>query len=430
MKEIFADSFDIPNRFASGNWGGLSVIENKVYFAVCKHKIDEQADLFVFDSNTFCLKELTKYPEIFADEKHCVAHGKIHTPFRQYNRKAFFGTHLGYYQKDLKGYSPYKGGRLLSIDIDTEEIEDWGTPIPDEGIISLEIDIRRGIIYVMTWPGAYLLEYNIAKNEWYKIGKYNIFDRTDNVCRSLICSRNGSLFFCTVDGSVHFWDPVLRKVNLIHDNLLNVVFEAAQRYNWNQDKWNVDQLSADKFLSNLKKDGPLFTQMWHPALWDEQNDSIIAIIHFAGVIIRIDPDNMRIKFSGQLCIDSERGQVPTSGTSLTLCCGENNRLYNIGFAPFLEGQTTKIRIHLLSYNTCTQEVNDYGAIKLKNGRNVLYSNTLGTTNNGKLVSLAWVELPESDLDTFFQSKPGKIDVGITAEANPYEIKFLIMNQPN
>ncbi|HEY1053772.1 MAG TPA: hypothetical protein VGE24_01515, partial [Emticicia sp.] len=52
----------------------------------------------------------------------------------------------------------------------------------------------------------------------------------------------------------------------------------------------------------------------------------------------------------------------------------------------------------------------------------------GATSDGRLVCVAWADLPEHKVDAFLATKPAKVDWGIEAKNNPYEMQLLLINQ--
>lgn len=108
--------------------------------------------------------------------------------------------------------------------------------------------------------------------------------------------------------------------------------------------------------------------------------------------------------------------------------GENCRLYSFVFNPGYRQGQKKIKVNLIGYDIDSPKYKDYGSLRIEDGRRVIYSNTLGATGDGRLVPLAWIELLD-DTDDFFSSSPAKVDVGIVAHANPYEIRLIVFEQP-
>jgi hypothetical protein len=226
----------------------------------------------------------------------------------------------------------------------------------------------------------------------------------------MVCVPGGRLVFCQADGSVHVWDPETQTFERLSGHLLDALAEVQLDRGWDRAQ-------------------PAFRHMWHPSILDPRDGTVLALVHHAGALVRISPSTGEVRVIGQIVIDGERGQAPSGSTSLTLCWGPGRVLYHIGTELFEQDGATRVRAHLLSHDVDRGVTRDHGRILTADGREALYAQTLAMTSDGQLASLAWVELPTADHARFFATGPAKIDVGISAEANPYEMRFLLMRPP-
>ncbi len=88
------------------------------------------------------------------------AQAKIHTkPVVAPDGKVYFGTKSGL-PAERAVESGYSGGHLLVYDPQTRRVTDLGIPRPRQSIISVGVDGRRYIVYVLTDPEGHLITYD------------------------------------------------------------------------------------------------------------------------------------------------------------------------------------------------------------------------------------------------------------------------------
>ncbi len=425
---VYSQSYRVPRPFASGNWGGLSVIGDRVLFGLCSHRVDEHVRLCVYQQSHGTITELEQLDNILAADAGSIAHGKIHTPFRVVGRRAYFGTHLGYYGSDRRGLKRYRGGRLISLALDDMHLEDLGVLWPGEGIIGLEADEEREQLYAFTWPSADLVQYDIETRSIRHLGTFRRSHTSDTCCRSPVFV-DGYLVFCTADGAIHAWDRDEDRFKCLPKEMHSVVLEAALHNRWALPRGITLKSSADiAAIAARFKSQPGWGLLWHPATRDPHHPAALVLTNTSSCLLRVFPRGGRVEYVDQLCIRSNREKYDIgTSISLTLTHAPAQRLYHIGTELFGDSRDPQIRAHLLHYDLTDRKYHDYGRIRTDDDLEVLYLQTLGHFADGRLVSVGLVDLPENKHAEFFATCPAKVDVGISAQKNPYEMRLLIID---
>ncbi len=171
--QIIATVYDSGFEHAHDTYNGLSsASDGKIYYVLCSQLIDLAGQMYSFDPKTNITEHLGDLSEICGEKDlKVVAQGKSHVNFIESNGKLYFATHLGYYSIidgmektgiPTEGFKPYRGGHLMSYDLKTRTFEELGIGPHNEGILTMNMDTDRGLIYGLSWPTGYLFRYDIA----------------------------------------------------------------------------------------------------------------------------------------------------------------------------------------------------------------------------------------------------------------------------
>jgi len=172
--KLIATVYNSGFEHAHDTYNGISsASDGKIYYVLCSQLIDIAGQMYSFDPKTGTIEHLGDLSEICGEkDMKVVAQGKSHVNFIESNGKLYFVTHLGYYSIidgmektgiPDKGYKAYRGGHILAFDMKNKTFEDLGIAPHNEGIITMNMDTKRGLIYGLTWPTGYLFRYDVAK---------------------------------------------------------------------------------------------------------------------------------------------------------------------------------------------------------------------------------------------------------------------------
>ena len=150
------------------------------------------------------------------------------------------------------GMKPYPGGHFLVVRHGHRRIRDIAVAPRREGIITFNMDARRGRLYGLTWPTGHLLRYDLAKHEMKDVGAVSEQGEDGKgptfrtICRSISMNpEDGSVYFSTSDGVIHrYVDETGTVESVAGDNLKKDYFglydpssAGHMGYNWRQTFW-------------------------------------------------------------------------------------------------------------------------------------------------------------------------------------------------
>jgi len=197
-----------------------------------------------------------------------IAQGKSHVNFVECNGKLYFATHLGYYTLidgmekigvPPAGYKPYPGGHLLAYDMATGKFQDLAIAPHGEGILTMNMDTRRGRLYCLTWPTGRFFHYDLTTK---KLKDFGLMSRQGEggkgedyrtLCRAIVVDpRDGSVYFTTGDGDIlrYIYDSdsieTLKDEDMKKDyfGLYDPTSPGHMAYNWRQIVWSKSEKAA------------------------------------------------------------------------------------------------------------------------------------------------------------------------------------------
>ena len=407
---------------AHDTYNGISSASNgKIYYVLNSKLIDVAGQMFSFEPKTGKIEHLGDLSEICGEkDMKVVAQGKSHVNFIESNGKLYFATHLGYYsiidgmekpRIPTDGFKPYRGGHLLSFDMKNKSFEDLGIAPHNEGIITMNMDTKRGLIYGLTWPTGYLFRYDVAKKEMKDIGPFTgkgedgIGSNFRVVCRSIaINPEDGTIYLTNAEGQVKCLKIRKDVVETVQDDNLkkdyfgtyNVSTAGSMAYNWHQAFWYAPHKMVYGVHGNS---GYLFR--FDPAISSvevlERLTSIPSKLTGMGdqfsygyLGFKLGPDGHTIYYltGGPIYIDGKR----VMGASSTVK----------GDAKGLED------LHLITYDIPTGKYLDHGAIFYPDGQHPLYVNSIAIGADGTGYSLARI------------TENGKIRTDLISIPNPFK----------
>lgn len=199
--------------------GIYAASDGLIYYVLCSESIEEGGKMYAFDPATKKITLCGDLTEVCGEKGlRTIPQGKSHVSFVESNGKLYFATHIGYYTSidgmekmgvPPEGYHPYPGGHLLSFDLKTGKFEDYGIVPHKEGVLTMNMDIRRNIIYGITWPTGYFFKYDLEKGQMENLGctseggENGIKEKYRTLCRSIaIDPDTGVAYFSTADGII------------------------------------------------------------------------------------------------------------------------------------------------------------------------------------------------------------------------------------
>ena len=372
-------------------FNGMGVAhDGTIYYVITSESYNVAAQMYSLNPKTQKITHLGDLSEAVGEKNaKVVAQGKSHVAFIEDDGKLYFATHLGYYHQVAgieragappAGYRPYQGGHFLAFDIKTGKFTDLATAPDHQGIISMNMDRKRGRLYGITWPTGHFIRYDLKTQQLKDLGTF--FQQGEigkgptyrTICRSIaIDPRDGSAYFTTGDGIIH-------------------------RYSYGKDA------VEDVIGANLKKDyfgsydatapGSM-AYNWRRVVWDSSENVFYGVHGGSGYLFRFDPRVPSVEVLDRLTsLASQRSGMRDRfdygylGFDLGL---DGHTLYYLTGAPIYENGKLDRRqedFHLITYDIPNHKYLDHGRIMLDNGNRPQDINSIAVGLDGAVYSIA------------------------------------------
>jgi hypothetical protein len=399
--KIIAKVYNSGFEHAHDTYNGISTAsDGKVYYVLCSQLMDVAGQMYSFDPGTGTIEHLGDLTEICGEKgMKVVAQGKSHVNFVEKNGKLYFATHLGYYSiingMEKTGiptgdYKAYRGGHLLSFDMKTKKFEDLGIGPNKEGIITMNMDTVRGIIYGLSWPTGIFLRYDIATKKMDDLGPITgkgedgMGQEFRVVCRSLAITDDGAVYMTTAEGQIKCLNP--------GSNLVTTV----EGENMKKDYFGTYEIFTSGSMA----------YNWRQVFWYAPEKRIYGVHGNSGYLFRFDPSASRLDVLERLT------SIPSKLTGmgdqfsygyLGFKLGPDGRTiyYLTGGPIYIDGKRVKGAestakgeakgledLHLITYDIPTGRYLDHGAVFYPDGQRPLYVNSIAIGNDGTVYTLA------------------------------------------
>jgi len=392
----FAGAHDTYNAVSCASDG-------RIYYVLSSEKPDVSARMFSFDPTSGTVQSLGDLNEATGEkDQHSIAQGKSHVRFVEWQGKLFFATHIGYYSIidgmekpgiPPAGMKPYPGGHFVSYDMATRRFENIAVAPRHEGIITFNMDTRRGRLYGLSWPTGHLLRYDLAKHEMKDVGAVSEQGEDGTgptfrtICRSMsINPEDGSVYFSTSDGVIHRYRYETGTVEPVAgDNLKKDYFGL------------YDPSSAGHMGYN-----------WRQTFWYGPEKAIYGVHGNSGYLFRYLTATETVEVLDRITSeDSKRSGMfdQFSYGSLGFTLGPDGRtIYYLTGGPVYEGgrrvkgkdstakgeSKGKENLHLVTWDIPTRRYADHGPIFFASGQRPTYVNSIAVGKDGSVYALSRV----------------------------------------
>jgi len=394
------------SRFPKGHdtYNGMGAAsDGRIYYVLSAEPYDVAGRMYRFDPANGEIKMLGDLTEVCGEKgMNAVAQGKSHVNFIERDGKLYLSTHVGFYQiiDDMEkmgvppaGWKPYRGGHLLEYDMKTEKFTDLGLAPAGEGVLTTNMDVKRGRIYNITWPKGTFFTYDLAKKEMKTIGDF--FEKGENgkgadyrtICRSIaVDPEDGSVYFTRGEGTILRYDYAAEKVSKVEGDdlkkdyfgLYDVTSAGHMAYNWRQ-------------------------TVYHPG-----TKSFYGVHGNSGYLFQFDPRAQRVEVLDRITsLPSKRSGMfdQFSYGYLGFALGpDGETLYYLTGGPiYIDGKRVKGKdstgkgeskgvedLHLITWHIPTGRYTDHGAIYLPNGDRPAYVNSIAVGKDGTVYTLSRV----------------------------------------
>jgi hypothetical protein len=401
-KKLIATTYNSGFPLSHDTFNGMGVgSDGKIYYVLCTQSIDEGAQMYSFDPKNNKIQHLGDLTEICGEKGlKTIVQGKSHVNFVEAGGKLYFATHLGYYTiidgmekrgAPPEGYKPYPGGHILSYDLKSGKFENLAIAPHNEGILTLNMDTLRRIVYCITWPTGYLLRYDVDKKELKDLGPITGEGENGNgptfrvLCRSLaIGPDNGNVYMTTSEGTILRYTPDKDAV------------ETVEGENMKKDYFGLyDPSSAGSMGYN-----------WRRIIWCPSEKKFYGVHGNSGYLFSFDPTVPQIEVLDRITSEPSKRSGMFDQFSygyLGFILGpDGHTIYYLTGGPIYEngkrvtGKSTTAmgeakgqeNLHLVTYDIPTGNYKDNGPIFYTDGQRPLDVNSIAVGNDGTVYTLA------------------------------------------
>lgn len=375
--------------------------DGKIYYVLSSEKHDVAGRMFCFDPSSGTIRLVADLTEACGEKgKNLIVQGKSHVNFVEADGKLFFATHIGFYSNidgmekmgvPPPGWQAYPGGHLLAYDLKAGKFEDFGLAPDGEGVLSFNMDTKRGRLFGLTWPSGQFFRYDLATRQMKNFGKICAEGEDGKgaayrtICRSIAVNpEDGCAWFTNSEGAILRYQPGADSIQTcVKDDLKKDYFglydptsPGHMGYNWRQTAW----CAADRM--------------------------IYAVHGNSGYLFRFDPAQERVEVLDRITSDTSKASGlfdqfsygylgftlgPDGKTIYYLTGGpiyENGRRV-AGKATTAMGEAKGLEnLHLITYDIAARTCRDHGAIFYENGQRPLYVNSIAVGKDGTVYFLA------------------------------------------
>ena len=401
-RRLVAKTYNSGFALAHDTYNGMGAAgDGRIYYVLSAEPQDVAGRMFVYDPATDKTAFIADLTDACGEkDKKAVSQGKSHVNFVESNGKLYFATHIGYYSiidgmekmgVPTNGYKPYLGGHFLAYEMAAGKFEDLGVAPKGEGILTMNMDVKRGRLYGLTWPTGYFIRYDLARKEMKELGAF--YEKGENgkgatyrtICRSFaIDPRDGAVYFTVGSGAILRYDYNTEAVQPVEG----------------------EDLKKDYFgLYDTTSPGHM-AYNWRQTFWYAPENAIYGVHGNSGYLFRFDPKAPRVDVLARLTSEpSQRvgmfDQFSYGYLGFTL--GQDGRTihYLTGGPVYVGGKRLRGKdstakgeskgtenLHLVTYDIPTARYKDHGPIFYENGERPSYVNSIAVGKDGSVYFLA------------------------------------------
>lgn len=400
-KTLIAKTYNSGFSLAHDTYNGISPSsDGKIYYVLCSQSIDEGGQMYSFDPKGEKIQHLGDLTEVCGEKGlKAIVQGKSHVKFVEASGKLYFATHIGYYSMvdgmeklgiPPAGYKPYPGGHLLSYDLATGKFEDLAIAPHQEGILTMNMDTNRGLIYGITWPTGYFFRYDLAKKELKDLGPITGAGETGQgtafrvICRSIaINPEDGTAYMTDAEGTI------------LRCRIGQDVVERVEGEDMRKDYFGIyDPSSAGSMGYN-----------WRQVIWCQADRKFYGVHGNSGYLFSFDPAVPRIEVLERLTskVSQRSGmfdQFSYGYLGFTLGADGNTLYYLTGGPIYQDGKRVTGKsstamgeakglenLHLITYDISKGKYEDHGATFYSDGQRPLYVNSIAVGADSTVYTL-------------------------------------------
>lgn len=168
---VFIDYPGFPDQHTTWNDIGYSAFHNKVYVGVTNHR--DNIAIYEYDVEKDVMSNKGFIPEM-VNLREFQWQGKIHSKFVEgANGVMYFATDGGESREEYLMNNPqgYAGGYFMCWDPRTDQLTNLGLGLQYESIKDVDVDVKTGTVYGVTYPQAHFMVYKPDENKLRDLGR-------------------------------------------------------------------------------------------------------------------------------------------------------------------------------------------------------------------------------------------------------------------
>ncbi|MBN9381183.1 MAG: hypothetical protein J0H74_10470 [Chitinophagaceae bacterium] len=401
LKKLTARTYNSGFAIGHDTYNAISAAsDGKIYYVLSSQSIDTGGQMYSFDPGTGRIHHCGDLTEACGEKGlKTIAQGKSHVRFVESNGKLYFATHVGYYSMvdgmekmgiPPPGYKAYPGGHILAYDMKTGKFDDLAIAPHQEGILTMNMDTKRGLIYCITWPTGYVFRYDVGKKELKEIGLLSGEGENGSgkdfrvLCRSLaINPTDGAVYATTSEGTIfclksgsNVLEPLEEDMRKDYFGIYDPASAGSMGYNWRQ-------------------------TVWYPG-----NKTIYGVHGNSGYLFQFDPRAERVRVLDRITSEPSKrsgmfDQFSYGYLGFILGPDQHTLYYLTGGPVYKEGHRVKGKnstamgeakgledLHLVTYDLLTGKYRDRGAVFYPDGQRPVYVNSIAVGKDGTVYTLA------------------------------------------
>ena len=399
---LIAKTFNSGFELAHDTYNGISAAsDGRIYYVLSSQSHTTGGQMYSYDPVTSEIAHLGDLTGICGEGGlNTIAQGKSHVNFVESDGKLYFATHIGYYSIidgmekmgiPPPGYKAYPGGHFLSYDLKTGVFDDLAVEPHGEGILTMNMDTRRGTIYGLTWPTGYLLRLDIATRKLTNLGAVSGEGENGQgenfrvICRSIaIDPESGTAYLTNAEG-----DILMCRTG--EDSVEVLVGEDMRK-----DYFGLYDPSSPGSMG----------YNWRQVVWSEADRCIFGVHGNSGYLFRFDPRVPRLELLDRITSEPSRksgmfDQFSYGYLGFTLS-SDRQTLYYLTGGPIYEdgvllrgksstamGEAKGLEnLHLITWHIPTGRYSDHGPVFYADGQRPLYVNSIALGRDGSVYTLA------------------------------------------
>ena len=380
--------------------------DGKIYYVLSSQTKETGGQMYVYDPETDKTSFIADLTDACGEKgQGAISQGKSHVRFYEMDGKLYFATHVGYYEmidgmeclpvNAPEGYNLYPGGHILSYNRSDGKFEDLALAPNGEGIITVDMDRRRGQIYCITWPTGYFLHYNIATGELKNLGPVSVKGEAGIpgndyrvFCRWMfVDSRDGTVYYSTSEGDIYSYNSSIGAIKKVEGADLRLDYFGK-----------YDPTSPGNMGYN-----------WRSIVWYEPDGVAYGVHGNSGYLFRFDPKVPKVEIIDRITSEPSKksgmfDQFSYGYLGFQLGPDDETLYYLTGGPIYIDGKRVKgvdeiamgaarglENLHLVTYNIPKREYIDHGPVFYEDGSRPTYVNSIAVGEDGSVYTLARFE---------------------------------------